>query len=120
MLGWLHHRNFVKYQRRTLVSYLHLFNGRVLIILGIVNGGLGLRVSRGSSHRAKQAYTIVAAVIGGLWLLVTVVGEIRKSRARDVSGRGAGDSGDHVKNVRAVKKTKGGEGGGSEQPSLYA
>lgn len=86
-LGWFHHRQFKIHQRRTTVSYLHLLNGRLLIILGIVNGGLGLKVAR-ASDMIKLAYTIVAAILGGAWLVMTVLSEVRKSRGKDIWGTG--------------------------------
>lgn len=85
-LGWLHHRNFKRYQRRTVSSYLHLSNGRVLIILGIVNGGLGLHIA-GASDTIKLAYTIVAAVLGGSWVVLAFFGEVRRAGGKDVFGR---------------------------------
>ncbi|KAJ4393941.1 hypothetical protein N0V93_003158 [Gnomoniopsis smithogilvyi] len=87
VLGWIHHRQFKIHQRRTVVSYLHLLNGRLLIILGIVNGGLGLKVSR-ASDMVKLAYTIVAAILGGAWLVITVLSEVRKSKGKDIWGTG--------------------------------
>lgn len=86
LLGYLHHRQYKRTQARSTVSHLHLWNGRLLMVLGIVNGGLGLAVS-GASSMAKLGYTIVAAVMGGAWLLVTVVAGWRGARGRDVFGR---------------------------------
>lgn len=72
LLGFLHHRRYRRTQRRGAVSHLHLWNGRVLIALGIVNGGLGLHVS-GAPSAAKVGYAIVAAVLGGGWLVTGLV-----------------------------------------------
>lgn len=69
-----------------MFSHLHLWNGRILIILGIVNGALGLKVSN-APDMATLAYTIVAAILGGGWLAVTLLGEVRRLRGRDVFGR---------------------------------
>lgn len=87
LLGYLHHRRFqARGGGRMLVSYAHVWNGRVLIVLGIVNGGLGLQISR-APDGATLGYTIVAAVFGGVWVAVTVLGEVRRRRARrDVFG----------------------------------
>ncbi|PSR79543.1 hypothetical protein BD289DRAFT_93294 [Coniella lustricola] len=86
ILGILHHRQFKLTQRRVLVSHLHLWNGRLVIILGIVNGGLGLRISNASTD-VKTKYAIVAGVLGGLWLLASLLGEGRRARRRGVFGR---------------------------------
>lgn len=87
VLGWLHHRQFKIHQRRTIVSYLHLLNGRLLIVMGIVNGALGLKVSR-ASDMVKLAYTIVAGILGGAWLVITLLSEVRRSRGKDIWGTG--------------------------------
>lgn len=81
VLGFIHHAKFKKYRRRTAVSHVHIWLGRFLVMLGIVNGGLGLHQS-GASHDIKVGYAIVAAVSGSLWVFFAVLGEIKKSRER--------------------------------------
>lgn len=44
-------------------SYLHLFNGRIAITAGIINGGLGLYIA----HEAKKWIGVYAAVGGFMW-----------------------------------------------------
>ncbi|KAJ4423167.1 hypothetical protein N0V82_002161 [Gnomoniopsis sp. IMI 355080] len=106
VLGWLHHRQFKIYKRRTTVSYLHLFNGRLLIIMGIVNGALGLRVSR-ASDMVKLAYTIVAGVLGGAWLVITLFSEVRRSRGKDMWDSGkAKNNGKRVRMNRIDKAVR--------------
>ncbi|OAA69322.1 Carbohydrate-binding domain family 9-like protein [Akanthomyces lecanii RCEF 1005] len=65
-LGWMHHRNYAKYQRRSWVSYCHIWYGRALIIVGIVNGGIGLKVSRAPMSQVV-AYSVVAAIVFALY-----------------------------------------------------
>ncbi|TKA77475.1 hypothetical protein B0A49_02358, partial [Cryomyces minteri] len=43
--GFLHHYLYVKYQRPTAVGKSHRWIGRVFIILGTINGGLGLQLA---------------------------------------------------------------------------
>ncbi|KAJ4146821.1 hypothetical protein LMH87_001380 [Akanthomyces muscarius] len=69
-LGWMHHRNYVKYQRRSWVSYCHIWYGRVLIIVGIVNGGIGLKVSRAPITQII-AYSVIAAIVFAVYGAVT-------------------------------------------------
>lgn len=90
-LGLLHHRNFKAVQKRTLPSYLHLWNGRVAILLGIVNGGLGLQVA-GARDTAKLAYTIVAAIFGGTWVVLALLSEFRGRRRDMLDARVTKDS----------------------------
>lgn len=85
-------------------SHLHLWNGRVLVILGIVNGGLGLQLA-GASDTMKLAYTIVAAVLGGSWLILSMFAEARRARGKDVFGRQRGDQ-IRTRNVRVERIAK--------------
>ena len=40
LLGYSHHRNYQKLGRRTWISHSHLWVGRLVIVLGMVNGVL--------------------------------------------------------------------------------
>lgn len=80
VVGWLHHAKFMRVRRRQVWSYIHLFNGRVGITMGIINGGLGLNLAAAASSR-KRTYIIVAAVMWTLWMLVALWAEVRKVRA---------------------------------------
>ena len=40
LLGYQHHRNYKKTGQRTVVSHSHLWIGRVVIVLGMVNAVL--------------------------------------------------------------------------------
>lgn len=82
--GLLHHRLFGKYRHRTLWSYVHLGVGRVAILLGIVNGGLGLRLA-GARGGSVIAYGVVAAVVGLAYLAAIVFGEMKRRRTADAS-----------------------------------
>ena len=78
-LGLIHHSRFKRVRRRQVWSYLHLFNGRVGITLGIINGGLGLSLS-GAPARWRRVYIAVAAVMWSLWMLVALWAEVRRLR----------------------------------------
>ena len=83
VLGVWHHRNFRIFKRRTLSSHLHLWDGRIIIILGIVNGGLGLHIAH-AEDTAKLAYTIVAAIFGGTWVVLAVLRECKGDKGRNI------------------------------------
>ncbi|KAI1119664.1 iron reductase domain protein [Nemania sp. NC0429] len=85
--GYLHHRYYVKYQKRGLVSYGHIWYGRVLILLGIVNGGLGLQLA-GASRSLVIAYSVVAAVIFTAYAGGAVWGELKGRRGTGSRSRG--------------------------------
>jgi hypothetical protein len=60
-------------------SYLHLYNGRIMITLGIVNGGLGLFLA-GAANGLKIAYGVIAGVIWLVWMAAAVFGELGRLR----------------------------------------
>ncbi|EME50231.1 hypothetical protein DOTSEDRAFT_68941 [Dothistroma septosporum NZE10] len=78
--GLLHHRLFKKYGTRTAWSYGHLLIGRIAIILGIINGGLGIRLAGDVSMGGKIAYAVVAAIMGLAYIAAVVVGERRRGK----------------------------------------
>ncbi|KAI1776555.1 CBD9-like protein [Hypoxylon cercidicola] len=80
VLGWLHHRNFVKHQRRGLASHAHIWYGRALMAMGVANGGLGLQLAS-----APRKFVIVYSVLAGVMFLVytaaSAYGEYRRRLA---------------------------------------
>ncbi|KAK0744859.1 hypothetical protein B0T21DRAFT_407933 [Apiosordaria backusii] len=99
LLGVLHHLQFRKLARRQIWSYLHLFNGRVGIALGIINGGLGLHLSQASNQK-KTAYAIVASIIGAIWIGVSIWAEI--NRKKKLSDAEKAKEGEDEKMVKAA------------------
>ncbi|KAJ9659966.1 hypothetical protein H2198_002856 [Neophaeococcomyces mojaviensis] len=70
---------------RTVVGYIHLWLGRLLIVLGMINGGLGLRLAASSpfagNNKTKAiAYGVGAGIMLLLYLIFVVFGEIRRSK----------------------------------------
>lgn len=104
IFGLIHHRIYKKRAQntkagrptkppgRTPVGYLHLWLGRLLIVLGMVNGGLGLRlaaVSPFENHSRTKiiAYGVGAGIMFFLYFVFVVFGEIRRSRANQEFNR---------------------------------
>lgn len=79
-LGYAHHLLYKKYQRRTAVSHIHIWYGRVLLVFGIINGGLGLRLAMDTTGSFVIAYSVVAAITGLAYLIGIGYGEVRKRR----------------------------------------
>lgn len=77
--GWFHHLHYVKHQGRGAVSYVHIWYGRVLMALGVINGGLGLRLAA-APDGWKIAYAVVAVVMFVLYAVGKVAANMRKSR----------------------------------------
>lgn len=85
ILGWAHHRYFVNYGKRGLISHAHIWFGRVLMILGIINGGLGLQLA-GSPQCYVIPYSAVAGIAAVLYITGIFVGGMRKiTRAKQIS-----------------------------------
>ncbi|KAI5862589.1 putative iron reductase domain protein [Durotheca rogersii] len=61
-LGYLHHRYFVQNQKRGPISHAHIWYGRALMIMGVVNGGLGIALA-GNQRTFVIAYSTVAGVM---------------------------------------------------------
>lgn len=95
-LGLLHHRKFHQTGRRSIWSYAHLGIGRVAIILGIINGGLGLRLAGNAERHWLIVYGVVAGVFGLAYIAAAVFGESKKARENKgpVLGRGKGSDRD--------------------------
>lgn len=49
--GYIHHLIFRKKRTRTTVSYIHIWLGRAGILLGMINGGLGLQLSQETNSK---------------------------------------------------------------------
>ena len=74
---------------RTPIGRVHLWVGRSLIVLGMINGGLGIRLASFSpfqtgetTRKAKIAYGVIAAVMFVLYVVLVVVFEIKRKRAQ--------------------------------------
>jgi len=86
ILGFLHHTMFKKHSRRVIWSYGHIWLGRTAITLGIINGGLGLRLSQRMHAFAPKngtviAYSVVAGIMWALYAASAVYGEVKRRRS---------------------------------------
>lgn len=97
-LGYAHHAYYKKFQTRGVVSHVHIWFGRIVMILGIINGGLGLELA--SSSRAYViAYSVVAAILGVAWIGSAVWGEMRKSKRNTVKREQSHESPDSQQRI---------------------
>ncbi|EGP91220.1 unnamed protein product [Zymoseptoria tritici ST99CH_3D1] len=76
VFGFVHHLLFKKQGRRTLVGIVHANTGRVVILLGIINGGLGLKL-KGSPKKDMIAYGVCAGIMGVAYLAAIILGEVK-------------------------------------------
>ena len=63
-LGYIHHRRYQSISNRTAWTYIHVWYGRMLIILGIINGGLGLHRHQVPLLTANQALLYIPSLLG--------------------------------------------------------
>lgn len=76
-IGFLQHRYFRKTGKKSPFAYMHRWTGRVLIVLGIINAGLGFRFARQNGTPAPTgaiiAFSVVAGIAGLVYVLVVVL-----------------------------------------------
>ncbi|KAL5358006.1 hypothetical protein BJX96DRAFT_145753 [Aspergillus floccosus] len=83
-MGFLQHRYFHKTGKKSVFAYLHRWFGRSIVVLGIVNGGLGFHLARRVTATAPVgaiiAYSVVAGIIGLAYVLVVIFLPLIKQR----------------------------------------
>ena len=77
LFGLIHHMRFRKTHRPNAWTHLHVWYGRMLILLGIINGGLGLQLAA-NSKGGEIAYGVVGGVLGACVLLVAGLTEYKR------------------------------------------
>ncbi|EOD49164.1 putative integral membrane protein [Neofusicoccum parvum UCRNP2] len=112
IFGWLHHQLFKKYGHRTFWSYTHIWLGRLLITLGIINGGLGLKLASGPRDWTI-AYGVVAGIVWVTYMLAAVFGEARRKRNMAAAPPAYG------RERKGSSHSSGGSPSGSDQREFY-
>jgi len=85
VIGVLHHRYYKKHQTRGVVSYAHIWYGRLIMFIGILNGGLGLKLAS-APNSFTIAYSVIAALVGIAYCASSYVGEMRRNRRMKAGG----------------------------------
>jgi len=94
--GWLAHHLFVQQKQKTWAHYIHRWLGRVFVVAGGINGGLGLQLA-GTPKSGTIAYGLVAGVMFLAWFGVVIFDLVRpKQEAQadpdpDEEGKGVGE-----------------------------
>ncbi|KAI9755621.1 MAG: hypothetical protein M4579_004194 [Chaenotheca gracillima] len=101
-LGLIHHRLYVKTQRKTVWALSHVWLGRGLLILGMINGGLGLRLAANTT-KGEIAYGVVAGVVGVSYIGIVLAASLR-GRGRQV---GQGETGEKLTGGNTRSPTEG-------------
>lgn len=84
-MGIWQHRNFKRTGKKSIVSYIHRWLGRIAICLGWINSGLGFQlVGIGSIVKPHSLIRnfIIMGFIGGAWFLLLAVDAYRHHFAK--------------------------------------
>lgn len=79
VLGMIHHKHFVATGGRGPVSYAHIWYGRILLALGVINGGVGLNMVQ-ERDGLVIAYAVVAAGCFLAWAAAKGVRQMRNKK----------------------------------------
>lgn len=78
--GWIHHVVYVKKRGPSAWTYIHRWLGRIILIAGGINGGLGIWMAHDKPQWLLLAYTACAAFFYGTWLSTAVLLEMLRKR----------------------------------------
>lgn len=84
LLGYQHHRIYKKTGQRTVVSHSHLWMGRTVIVLGMVNAVLGFSLAGSTPETIGIA--IIAIVVLAITIAVVYFGVRRSKRSASPPG----------------------------------
>ena len=95
-LGTLHHHLNKANKPKALLRYGHIWLGRILIILGMIEGGLGLWLAA-NSPGGEKVYGALAGIIGVSYIALLVFWYFKKDS--DTGTNGNSDMGEAEKRV---------------------
>lgn len=81
LIGVWHHLNFRRSGVRSWRYNVHVWFGRALIVMGIVDGGLGLRLAANYNRGELVAYIVLSVVFFLLYVGAFVLGLFEKGRS---------------------------------------
>ncbi|KAK1832805.1 hypothetical protein QBC39DRAFT_63648 [Podospora conica] len=80
IFGMMHHRYYMRERSRGVISHVHIWFGRVLLALGVINGGIGISMT-GNRNGLAIPYAVLAAVSFTAWVIVKVVRHFRADKS---------------------------------------
>jgi hypothetical protein len=83
--GMVHHLLYKKLGRANAATHPHVWWGRAVITLGIINGGLGLQLSENTKN-GEIAYAVVAAFMWLLWMAAILMAFLRIRNKKGENG----------------------------------
>jgi hypothetical protein len=82
--GAVHHYFYSKHDKQVIVTMTHIWLGRALITLGMINGGLGFLFGTDPTRSEDIVYGVVAGAIWVGWIVVVVA--IPLKRGQEIPG----------------------------------
>jgi hypothetical protein len=82
----LHHYLFTKHKRSTVVAQTHIWLGRSLITLAMINGGFGMQFVGNATRSQEIAYGVIAGAIWLGWVSIVVLVNV-KGRKPEATGK---------------------------------
>ncbi|KAL4997818.1 hypothetical protein BDV10DRAFT_185815 [Aspergillus recurvatus] len=73
-IGFWHHHRFKKTQAAGKWTHVHIWIGRIFLLLGLINGGTGLKLADNTTG-GIVAYAVVAGVFGVTYISIAVFRE---------------------------------------------
>lgn len=71
----------MKHKRSTVVAQTHIWLGRSLITLAMINGGFGMQFVGNATRSQEIAYGVIAGAIWLGWVLVVVFVNVKGRKA---------------------------------------
>ncbi|KAL2059731.1 hypothetical protein VTL71DRAFT_10223 [Oculimacula yallundae] len=99
IFGIMHHKQYKRNFARARVSHLHIWYGRILMALAVLNGGLGFKLAANAKN-GEIAYAVIAGVVGITYIAMCifkrkggpkVLAGGRKNEGSSSEGPGVGD-----------------------------
>ncbi|KAH0551425.1 hypothetical protein GP486_007359 [Trichoglossum hirsutum] len=82
VLGYVHHREYLRTQHRSVYSEAHLWLGRLVIISGVLNAFLGLHLA----GRSTLGFLLIVLIVTGIFAVIYFVIWSRSRRKRSALG----------------------------------
>ncbi|KAF2120398.1 hypothetical protein BDV96DRAFT_628842 [Lophiotrema nucula] len=79
--GYLHHHLLKKVGRRQMCSYIHMWTGRICIVLGMMNAGFGFQITKkGLDTWQVKTYIAFAVTMFTAYVVSVVAGELQQKK----------------------------------------
>lgn len=83
-MGLMQHLRYRRTGERGVFGVIHRWTGRLVILLGVINGGCGLKLARSTSGWHIVVYPLIAAVMALFYIAVVVFSQ-RRLRGKQIA-----------------------------------